>query len=598
MADLEADGCDTPLAAMCSLGEQGARENVNVPEGPSTTAEENGFSLARCQLQNTTLNDLPGVIRITQQDVADALAEIEMKKASGKSTPRQAQDDVVVSFRSCESPPAAKRAKVCKTGSGSPTCSSSEKQIERKMNRSRSNLQQNCDPSGMNGKSGHAKGKLRLRRHVDAAGNVQPETNIAVNLIKAMERGRWMEASKAAFTVEFWLRIAILHQEEETSKDLKFLASSIEFVAGELVQQTDVELLNSFCPLFKRAMALDGLVCSPICQAVLLIHQNLAANSFQKLDLTDVDMQARQKLYDSRLFKSFLTQRFQNRLSLLKQREALKRPKKHLEAMMLIGSQTAPEKELPGLQLAAQVWDSKLNMSEMISACFYTNAAEMMDWDSLERWRIFCVFGNIDMLGMEIRIKYSAHDIFAAFETMDQAGISPADIPNDWVQREYGLMKEVAARIGWPPLDIVPTEGEREGSSRTPLSDWERYLTQAIGHNVRRQAEKEREDSFSNPNGICVGDRVANISPRCQMKMKGMAMFVISLQPGSGYAKVSVLEGPLEGAIKRIRLRCLTKISDPTSPNDSDETIEMGPCADSKTDEEDICEEMPLEDEY
>ena len=82
------------------------------------------------------------------------------------------------------------------------------------------------------------------------------------------------------------------------------------------------------------------------------------------------------------------------------------------------------------------------------------------------------------------------------------------------------------------------------------------------------------------------------------MKMKGMAMFVISLQPGSGYAKVSVLEGPLEGAIKRIRLRCLTKISDPTSPNGSDETIEMGPCADSKTDEEDMCEEMPLEDEY
>ena len=81
------------------------------------------------------------VIRITQQDVADALAEIEMKKASGKSTPRKAQDDVVVSFTNCESPPAAKRAKVCKTGSGSPTCSSSEKQIERKMNRSRSNLQ-------------------------------------------------------------------------------------------------------------------------------------------------------------------------------------------------------------------------------------------------------------------------------------------------------------------------------------------------------------------------------------------------------------------------------------------------------------------------
>ena len=87
MAALEADGCDTPLAAMCSLGEQGARENVNVPEGPSTTAEENGFSLARCQLQNTTLNDLPGVIRITQQDVADALAEIEMKKQVGNQRP-------------------------------------------------------------------------------------------------------------------------------------------------------------------------------------------------------------------------------------------------------------------------------------------------------------------------------------------------------------------------------------------------------------------------------------------------------------------------------------------------------------------------------
>ena len=183
MAALEADGCDTPLAAMCSLGEQGARENVNVPEGPSTTAEENGFSLARCQLQNTTLNDLPGVIRpLTQQDVASALAEIEMKKASGKSTPRQARDDVVVSFRSCESPPAAKRAKVCKTGSGSPTCSSSEKQIEREKGCFRSSLEQDCNPSGMNGMSGHAKGKLRLRRHVDAAGNAQPETHIAVDL--------------------------------------------------------------------------------------------------------------------------------------------------------------------------------------------------------------------------------------------------------------------------------------------------------------------------------------------------------------------------------------------------------------------------------
>ena len=88
MAALEVDGCDTPLAAMCSLGEQGARENVNVPEGPSTTAEENGFSLARCQLQNTTLNDLPGVIRpLTQQDVASALVVIEMKKQVGNQRP-------------------------------------------------------------------------------------------------------------------------------------------------------------------------------------------------------------------------------------------------------------------------------------------------------------------------------------------------------------------------------------------------------------------------------------------------------------------------------------------------------------------------------
>ena len=82
MAALEADGCDTPLAAMCSLGEQGARENVNVPEGPSTTAEENGFSLARCQLQNTTLNDLPDVIRpLELQEVVSAIAQIEMKKS-------------------------------------------------------------------------------------------------------------------------------------------------------------------------------------------------------------------------------------------------------------------------------------------------------------------------------------------------------------------------------------------------------------------------------------------------------------------------------------------------------------------------------------
>ena len=71
-------------------------------------------------------------------------------------------------------------------------------------------------------------------------------------------------------------------------------------------------------------------------------------------------------------------------------------------------------------------------------------------------------------------------------------------------------------------------------------------------------------------------DRVAHISPKCDKKLRGMAMFVSSLPPGLGHANVSVLEGPFEGTIKRILLRCLTKISDPTDPNDSDETIENG----------------------